>query len=291
MNFIYLSTFAFILFVLSFCKQNYSAHVPDLAVKWVGKQILFPKGMIFTKNVSDTVLFDLNTKLKVLCYVDSIGCSSCKLKLEMWKSFINSIQQIAEDKCRFIINFTPKNREYVFNELRTKIKTTGFDYPVCIDLEDSLNKLNHFIDDPRFRCFLLDSADCIILIGNPIQNPKIKDLYIHTIYERLSINSVSNSSQDSSPEIDLGTFPLSEPKAVKFFHKNSQQYELLVDTILTSCECTTATINKYVIKPNETATLFVTYTPDGIGEFYREVYIKLKNEEKPLVFKIRGKVE
>ena len=163
--------------------------------------------------------------------------------------------------------------------------------PLFQDIDRRFGNNNDLPSDPSFRTFLLDSANRVILIGNPVQNPKIKELYIRTICERLGIDYNPHQTQDNTHEVNLGTFSKSETKSATFPIRNSEQSEMVLDTLFTSCECTTAQINKNVIQPNETATLSVTYTPDGIGDFYREVYVKLKNKEKPLVFIIRGTVE
>ncbi|MBR4326179.1 MAG: DUF1573 domain-containing protein [Bacteroidales bacterium] len=169
------------------------------------------------------------------------------------------------------------------------IRRDSFPYPVCIDLSDSLNKLNNFPKDDRFHCFLLDENNRVILIGNPVHNPKIKDLYIRTICERLGIENVSKT--DDNPRVNLGTFSKDEPKTAQFIIKNPDADYLKIDSVYTSCECTAAAINKTEINKNESALLTVTYTPDGAGEFYREVYVKINGEDKPRVFAIEGKTE
>ena len=64
-----------------------------------------------------------------------------------------------------------------------------------------------------------------------------------------------------------------------------------IDSVYTSCECTTASINTKTIKKNEPTILSVTYTPDGVGDFYREVYVKISGEDKPRVYAIEGVVK
>ena len=263
----------------------------ELALQWSSKSIIFPHTMCFTSHVADTIDFDYKSNLKVLYYVDSTGCSSCKLNLGAWKSFIDTVSMYFNNRCRFIINFTPKNKNFIYDELRTKFKTTGFDYPVCIDITDSLNILNNFPKDIRFHCFLLDENNKVILIGNPIHNSKIKELYLSTISERLGIDYHLSYSLASSPEINLGSFSQSKSKTAEFLVPNNSKSIIQIDSVFTSCECTTATIDKTVINPSEFANLTVKYTPDGVGDFYREVYVQIKGDDKPLVYIIRGKIE
>lgn len=254
---------------------------------WYNKQLLFPDSIVFTEYGRDSIPFDIDTKLKILCYTDSTGCTKCKMQLYLWASFIKELKGLSMNSVSFIYDICSTNLKKISDILIGE----GFNYPVCIDLADSLNKLNHFPSDPRFHCFLLDSANRVILIGNPVQNPKIKELYIRTICERLGIDYNPQQTQDKSPEANLGTFSISETKSATFPIRNSKLSEMVIDTLFTSCECTIAQINKNVIKPNETAILSVTYTPDGIGEFFREVYVKVRGEDNPKTFVIRGNVE
>lgn len=263
----------------------------SLCNEWYQKRILLADNMVFTRLVKDTIDNNLNTNCKILFYVDSLGCTICKMKMYEWASFITEITNIVQDRVSFVLVINPDKQKNTLRELRSSLIASRFDYPIWLDMNDSLNKLNHFPPDERFHCFLLDSANRVILIGNPVQNPKIKELYIRTICERLGIDYNPQQTQDNTHEVNLGTFSISETKAATFPIRNSEQSEMVIDTLFSSCECTTAQINKNVIKPNETAILSVTYTPDGVGDFYREVYVKLKNKEKPLVFKIRGTVK
>lgn len=271
--------FPFVLLLCS-CRNQYQ-QVNDL----MDKRIEFPKNIVFTTYCTDTLDVDLNEySFKIVLYVDSIGCTSCKMQLKFYAEYINTLPR----EVSFLIFVHPRRiQDVIF-----AIKRDTFPYPICIDRSDEFNRLNHLPEDDRLRCFLLDSLNRVILIGNPVLNSKIKDLYNRTISERLGIRDTSQmSSQLVHNEVSLGTLSKSETKLATFPIRNSEQTEMVIDTLFTSCECTTAQINKNVIKPNETATLSVTYTSDGIGDFYREVYVKFKNKEKPLVFKIRGTVK
>jgi len=55
----------------------------------------------------------------------------------------------------------PRNRK----ELEYILKLNNFSYPVCIDEQDSLNKLNHFPSDIIFQAFLLDKNDKVVAVG------------------------------------------------------------------------------------------------------------------------------
>ena len=68
---------------LSSCKDNPKNGIARLVKEWDGKEVRFPERPVFTIQGKDTVDFSFrNAEYKVMSYVDSIGCISCKLQLE-----------------------------------------------------------------------------------------------------------------------------------------------------------------------------------------------------------------
>lgn len=61
------------------------------------KRNFFPSYAYFTTLGHDTVRLDFIEKssYSIVTYVDSIGCISCKLKLDRWTSFIQDLDSIA----------------------------------------------------------------------------------------------------------------------------------------------------------------------------------------------------
>ena len=62
--------------------------------EWEQKEILFPKEMYFTTMLRDTTYYNLQSEYKILAYVDSIGCTSCKLQLSQWAKFIAELNSV-----------------------------------------------------------------------------------------------------------------------------------------------------------------------------------------------------
>ena len=217
-----------------------------------------------------------DAKYKIVNYVNRFGCTPCRLHQNQWNLLIRELDSLKQVQVVFIVESDS-----------TKLGETSL--PIYYDSLDVFRTFNHFPDDDRFRCFLLDENNRVVLIGNPVQNPKIKDLYIRTICKGLNINYSSQTK--NNPRKNLGVFPQNETKTVQFEIKNPDKKVLLIDSVFTSCECTTAKIDKKEILQNESAVLSVTYKPDGIGDFIREIYVKIHDEEKPKIFEIEGKIE
>ena len=79
------------------------------------------------------------------------------------------------------------------------IANTMFDYPILLDTLGEFEKLNpHLPKNRALHTFLLDENNNVILVGNPSQNRKIKEMFYKTVEEKLG-----KPQQSSTKENDL----------------------------------------------------------------------------------------
>lgn len=163
------------------CRDKKTAEIEKVVKEWTGKEIIFPENLQCKWMDRDTVCPELFDKpYKVLVYVDSVGCTSCKLKLPEWEEYILETEKIIPGKVSFLFFFTPKSER----ELIHLLKTERFEYPIFMDKDEEINKLNRFPSgNMMFQCFLLDGNNQVLIIGNPILNPQIEELYKQRIIE------------------------------------------------------------------------------------------------------------
>ena len=277
----------YLILLLSLYGCSEPLSVQELYGVWINKTIQFPKNLewVCSYNSNDKINVDTNALMSIVCRIDSIGCQSCNSHFPEWKNMIKSIDSISNGQVNTKIFIVPKQSSNVM----TMLENYNFTYPVCIDLADSLNKLNHFPADERFHCFLLDEDNRVILIGNPVQNPKIKELYIRTICERLGIEPLAACAGEGDNSRNLGKFPYTDTVTTVFQLRNPGEMAMQIDTVFTSCSCTTASLDKTTIEPGGMAKLGVHFKADEPGTFMREVYVK--TGDKTLTFTIRGKAE
>lgn len=58
------------------------------------------------------------------------------------------------------------------------IANTNFDYPILIDTLGEFERLNpHLPKNQALHTFLLDENNRVILVGNPLRNKKIKEMF------------------------------------------------------------------------------------------------------------------
>ena len=283
----------FILFFLSSCGEQKKENVVDLLQKWSGKEILFPANLTFTVQYEDTIDFPILGKYKILTYVDSIGCISCKLQLGQWKAFMESINNAEMETVRFFFFFSPERRKDFLNTL----KSEDFTYPICIDDENKLNELNHFPSKgAAFHTFLLDKDNRILAIGNPIHNPKVKELYLKIIQgekvEKDKGTEVINTKVTmDKTSISLGRFNWQKEQKATFTLKNTGNRPLAVQDVNTSCGCTSVSYSKEPVQPGGELKLEVIYTAEHPEHFNKTITVYCNMESSPLVLKIMRDAE
>lgn len=164
--------FAIILFSLSSCDKK-KQEIKKILKEWEGKEIIFPESLQAKVYGKDTIVSDLlEKKYKIFLHVDSTGCSSCKLQLFSWLQLIKSYEKYS-DRLSFIITVHAVNQK----KMAIICKQNKFDYPVFYDINGKMEALNQFPRNEEFRCFLLDVNNQVVLVGNPINNPKLLNLY------------------------------------------------------------------------------------------------------------------
>lgn len=281
-----------LIILLSFCifscdsrEKQYS----DLLEEWIDREINIPSNMVFTVLVDDTVNFGIDGNYKILTYVDSIGCVSCKLQLNRWKELMADTKM---DDVKYLFFFaSEKKRDFM-----GILKAYGFTYPVCIDESGNLNSLNHFPSDERFQTFLLDKDNRVLAVGNPIHNPKIKELYLkiirgETVQKETGTSEPLTSIQADRTSADLGSFARSEEQKVVFNLKNTGRHLLVVHDVTTSCGCITVDYSKEPVRPGDVLPLTVTYRADEAGYFSKTATVYCNAEGTPLVLNVKGTAE
>ena len=157
--------------------------IAKIVEEWTGKEIQFPEGLTCIPIGKDTTCIDLhNDNYKILLYVDSLGCTSCRLNLTGWKKIMNESDSAFIRKPEFVFIFQPKMKDE--KEVQNIFKSNGFSHSVFIDKENETDKINKFPTNTEFQCFLLDKDNKVIMVGNPSQYTVIWALYKKVINER-----------------------------------------------------------------------------------------------------------
>lgn len=276
--------------VLSACQDKNKQEITQIIKEWQGKEIVFPENPTFTQFGQDTVPYQIpESEYKLLLYVDSVGCTSCILQLHKWKSLIEEVDSISNGTVPVLFFFHPKDTR----EISYLLKRDDITIPVCIDKEDRFNTMNNFPNNQSFQCFLLDKDNKVILIGNPVHNTRIKDMYLSEIaigVEKATPLSQKTTVQIEQTEFNLGTMKQGEATVVRTEILNTGDAPFKIHNLEASCECTTVKYNQRVVSPNKALALEITQIAEDVGEFFRVVYIYGNTEQSPLTIMLEGEV-
>ncbi|MCE9188421.1 hypothetical protein K0G57_16230, partial [Bacteroides fragilis] len=144
------------LMALCSCKETKEQQISRLIHEWEGRTIVYPAGMTFSVLGKDSAGYSFpQNEYTIMTYVDSVGCTGCKLQLPTWKRLISMVDTVAAGKVSFLFVFHPKNKK----EISFLLKRDRFLYPVFIDEKGDFDALNHFPSDVNFQTFLLDSQN------------------------------------------------------------------------------------------------------------------------------------
>ena len=281
----------YLLLVFYSCSGNKKEAIGSMVREWIGKKILFPENTLFiTYDGKDSVDFlSMKSDYRIVTYVNSEACFSCTLRLPFWKEFIMEVDSVSLDKnIPILFYFNPPNK----SDLYILLKRYNFMYPICIDEEDCLNRLNHFPTDMAFQTFLLDSDNKVLVIGNPI-NPQVKELYLNIIQgkqlgrENKSKHIITKVSIDRS-SVSMGSFDWQEEQKSAFTLKNTGDKPLVIQDVTTSCGCTTVAYSKEPLQPGGATTLEVVYKAERPEHFDKTITLYCNTDNSPLTLKISG---
>lgn len=269
---------------LSACQDKQKEAITLLVKEWQGKQILFPENIVFTRFASDTTNFVIPTSdYKVLVFVDSIGCTSCKLQLSRWKEFIRYTDSISQKNIPFLFFFQFDDQW----EIHSLLIRENFDKPICLDRSDSLNQLNHFPKDIRFQVFLLDKNNKVVVIGNPVHNPNVKELYLEEISRKQPVAPIQTTVKVEKESLLLETIPLGKSKDTLFTLVNTGDQPLVIIDVTTTCGCAQTLFDKHPVQPGESLHIKVGVTPENKGLFDETITVKC-NTNQLIKLNIRG---
>ena len=278
-----------LLSLLTACKENNKEKFALLVQEWQGKEIVFPQNMAFTRFVTEPVNYRIpDAEYKVLVYVDSTGCTSCKLQLPKWQELSAHVDSATNGSIPFIFVFQSKDDR----ELRYILKCDNFDRPVCIDRNNRFNSSNRFPQDITFQTFLLDKDNKVKVIGNPVHNLAVRDLYLKQITGMQYQEALPKTTLETDKaEYDLGTVKEGTTKKQTVTVRNTGTSVFKLKGFTTSCDCTEATCDWKELQPGESGTVTVSYEAEQPGDFYRTVEIYGNIPNNSLMMSFIGTVE
>ncbi len=155
------------------CQQNANQQqMQEKVSQWQGKILSVPQ--ISSVNWNDTDSCDLYTgfNYKIIYYVDG-DCYACIEALPE----IDSVYQIIKTQHSVLLMYVySSDYERVEKVLNNDIKKIHI--PLIYDKANSFYRENKLpLNDPLFRCFLVDKDNKVVVAGSFLANSQMKKLY------------------------------------------------------------------------------------------------------------------
>lgn len=276
---------ALVTFCLLSC-GNKQRKVDEVLNQWINKEIMIPNDLVYTMYGTDTVDYTTSfTDYKILMYVDTVGCTSCQLQLERWIDWMDYLKRKSPYTISYLFNFYPKD----IDELKDLLSFNRFPVPVCLDQTDRLNCLNQFPSGWPFHTFLLDSENRVVVLGNPVSNGNIADLYRKILVSEVPTSPLSTQFEVVQSEIELPQVKM-DSICAEFVLKNVGKNRLVINNLNTSCGCTSAKYSKEPVMPGDSVTIKVTVKKEKKGRFNETITVYCNTPDSLLALKLYGNI-
>ena len=274
-----------ITFILSACKSDRD-RMAEIVEEWHGREIVFPDVMTDFQTGDTIDLSDAD--FTIFTYVDSVGCTACKMKLQVWREFLNSLDSIANDNVRFVMIVDGAD----IKELSYLTKRYGFEYPIYVDAGHRMSDTYSFPDKVALQTFLLDKDRKVMSIGSPVYSSDIERMYKAIISGKMAFSSDADALVTVEPNrINLGKLSPRESASLSVIFNNSGTDTVYIRQIESSCDCTNLSIPDEALPPESKVEATLTFSGDTVpGEFERTVHVYFEDFHYPAVLNVFGNI-
>ena len=147
--------------------------------EWIGNEMTLPKENIDfinkPRNYNSVKGFVNEKSNKIVAHIDG-NCSACVNSLFFWQKMSEKVSSL-KINCSFLLYIHTENKDLFKKDV---IESLKIDVPCLFDEEASFKNLNG-LHDQRLQAALLDIENKVILIGNPVLNETLSELYLETL--------------------------------------------------------------------------------------------------------------
>ena len=257
------------------CNDKRAAHT-NIITEWIGREIVMPDDLVYQIK-DDTIDLDLSRPdFKIISYVDSTGCTSCRMKLAMWSELINELKSLPDVDVEIIMIINSDDPK----EITYLLQRDNYLNPVAIDRDNLFDRLNDLPPKSEHHTFLLDADNKVVAIGNPVLNPKIKDLYLQYITEGDELPYTNDMCKE--PVQPVGVINKGDTVQKLFYINNFDTINYSLQAIIPSCDCVSASADRTDLDIENKIKVVIKFIGDSTpGYFNRHVDIFFNEKELP----------
>lgn len=173
--------FAFLLIVIA-CGNHNNDHIEPIEVvleKWYGQEIVLPDSLFcFTNSIMTPVLISDSDNFRLISLI-SADCPNCIEDIFNLYQFYSKIGQ--HDNAEVMIILFARDYDYLLSHYWNQLPQ---DLNIYIDPEYRFYDLNNYPKNELYRTFLINRGNEVIIIGDPIYNFDLQDLYLEKIRKK-----------------------------------------------------------------------------------------------------------
>ena len=91
--------------------------------------------------------------------------------------------------------------------------------------------------------------------------------------------------------VDFGTLKVGDVKVVTVTYKNIGKKPLILDDVISSCDCTTVEWDKAPVMPGKTGTIKATYTAKNTGLISKRITVLSNANTDRVILQLKGEVK
>ena len=112
----------------------------------------------------------------IVHYVDSLGCTSCKLRIDDW---VNIIEKVNAEKKVLKVIFVAHPK--VFPDVCKILQGRSKDFVVLNDENMDWLSKNKIPQSSMYQTFMTNAYGKIMIVGNPVMNEQVKKLMLDNL--------------------------------------------------------------------------------------------------------------
>lgn len=91
--------------------------------------------------------------------------------------------------------------------------------------------------------------------------------------------------------VDFGTLKVGDVKVVTVTYKNIGKKPLILDDVISSCDCTEVEWSKAPVMPGKTGTIKATYTAKNVGLISKRITVLSNANTDRVILQLKGEVK
>lgn len=131
------------------------------------------------------------------------------------------------------------------------------------------------------KILLLIAILCGFCFGIQAQNTTTKTTY----------NGTGAEIEFEKKYVDFGTLKVGDVKVVTITYKNIGKKPLILDDVISSCDCTEVDWSKAPVMPGKTGTIKATYTAKNVGLISKRITVLSNANTDRVILQLKGEVK